>query len=68
MLRKLFWKILSAGLDGLVAFGLAAFVTLLKLCVLPGMSERFLHTKVHQNPLKNDMVIACYTFLLCHFI
>ena len=68
MLRKLFWKILSAGLDGLVAFGLAAFVTVLKLSALSGRPEKFLHTKFHENPFKNDRVTACYTFLLCHFI
>ena len=68
MLRKLFWKILSAGLDGLVAFGLAAFVTLLKLCVLSRRPEKFLHTKFHQNPFRNDKVTASFRFLVWHFI
>ena len=66
--QKIFWEILTSGLDGLETFGLVAFVTLLKLGVLSGRAEKFLHTKFHQNPLRNDRVTAVFTFLLRHFI
>ena len=68
MLKKFFLKILTSGLDGLVTFGLVAFATLLKSRVLSRRAERFLHTKFHQIPFRNDKATASFRFLLRHFI
>ena len=71
MLKNFFWKILTSGLDGLVTFGLVAFATLLKLGVLSGRAERFLHIKFHQNPgsemKKLHLLDLCYGILSSNF-
>ena len=66
--KNFFWKILTSGLDGLVTFGLVALATLLKSRVLSKRAERFLHTKFHQNPFRNDKATASFRYLLRHFI
>ena len=54
LLKKIFWKILTSGLDAL------CLAALLKLRVLFGLSERFLHTKL----FTKDRFTAFYPYRL----